>query len=507
MCSYFTNFWLVSKEIIFKIVFALSLFLILPISALAATLSFSPSSGSYPVGSTITVGIYTNSNGEAINALSGIVAYSTDLLEVVSVSKNQSIVSLWVQEPSFSNSAGTVNFEGIVLNPGYTGSSGKILTVTFRIKSAGEPTLSFSSGSILANDGEGSEIISSKGQAQFSATPVSLVVPEPVSTGIEEEPVSESELSDVVPRVVSNTHPEDSWSKEVNGIFNFEFSDDVTALRLLVDDDPDGLPVVTYSPPITTREIKDLDEGVSYLHVQYKNAGGWGEILHYKLQIDTVAPDSVAIKEISPNIFLFTAKDATKEVARYEIQIDGGEVVEFIDDGSHVYTAPTQTEGAHTMTVKAFDAAGNFSVTSLGFTTVTTTVAKAVVDDLAKNPPFDNSWLNTGATIITVLSVAIPFIALVLLLVTLLYTAWRMQGGLKRHIDKEVKEAKIIVHKAFAMLRADLELDIETLKKANLKRKLTKEESKILKRLQKNLAEAEFAINKEMSDIEKATDS
>lgn len=75
--------------------------------------------------------------------------------------------------------------------------------------------------------------------------------------------------------------------------------------------------------------------------------------------------------------------------------------------------------------------------------------------------------------------------------------------GLRKRVDKEVLETKIIVHKAFELLRDDLEQDIATLKKANTKRKLTREESKILKRLQKNIEEAEKAIGKEVEDIEK----
>lgn len=80
--------------------------------------------------------------------------------------------------------------------------------------------------------------------------------------------------------------------------------------------------------------------------------------------------------------------------------------------------------------------------------------------------------------------------------------AWRAAGGLRRRISKEVFEARMIVHNAFTILRSDLEEDIETLKKAKNKRKLTREEAKILKRLQKNLAEAEKLISTEVQDIE-----
>ena len=510
MCSYGPHFRLVPKATIAKIVFALTFFLVLPVSTLAATLSFSPASGSYLVGSTVTVSVYSNSGGVALNALSGVVVYPNDVLEVISISKNQSIISLWVQEPSFSNSAGTINFEGIVLNPGYIGSNGKVLSVTFRVKAAGQPTLVFSSGSILANDGEGSEILTSKGQAQFTTVPATVVAPdvgELLTVPEQTTESSENETVGVTPQVLSDTHPQNTWSKETTGVFNFILTDEVTAMRLLIDSEPLTTPVITYAPPIVTREIRDLEDGVSYLHIQYKTATGWGEVVHYKLQIDTVVPETVSVKELSPGIFLFRAHDSGSEISHYEVQIDGGETIKFIDDGSQIFAVPTQTPGAHVMLVKVFDVAGNFVTTSLDFVTTVPLSTQGLDQAVSENATYQNGLLYTGAAVITILSIIIPLIALILLLTALLYFTWRAHGGLRRKIDREVLEAKLIVHKAFALLRSDLELDITTLKKASVKRKLTREEAKILKRLQKNLDEAEGVIGKELSDIEKVADA
>ena len=120
-------------------------FSILPIAAQAASLYFSPSSGSYAVGSPITLNVYVSSADQAMNAASGVISFPSDKLEVTSLSKTGSIFTLWVQEPSFSNSVGAVNFEGIVLNPGFTGSGGKVLSITFKTKVAGNAPLTFSS--------------------------------------------------------------------------------------------------------------------------------------------------------------------------------------------------------------------------------------------------------------------------------------------------------------------------------------------------------------------------
>ncbi len=498
MRSYFFNLQEICSFSIKKIVLVFFLFLVFPVAASAASLSFSPAAGTYQEGASLTVGVFVGSGGTALNAVSGVVSFPNDILEITSISKNQSIISLWVQEPSFSNSAGTVNFEGIVLNPGYSGSNGRVLNITFRVKAAGEANLAFSAGSILANDGEGSEILSGKGTAKYQLTKATLAEPEEDSVAAE-APIANSALA---PSIASASHSLNGWSNQTTGVFNFDLTEDITSIRLLLDDDPTSIPLVVYTPPITSREIKDLDEGVSYLHVQYKNAEGWGEILHYKIQIDTVAPDSFVIKEVATSTFLFEASDAEAGILDFEVQIDGGEVVKFIDDGSHIYRAPELPSGEHTLFVKAFDAAGNFATATASFVAFTPTPTP-VAEVKSEVPAVNNMLVQNGTILITILSIIIPSLALILLLIALLFLAWRSVGGLRKRIDKEVLEARVIIHNAFTLLKTDLEEDIETLKKANTKRKLTREEAKILKRLQKNLDEAEKVINKEVSDIEK----
>src|SRR4051812_20692477 len=95
--------------------FLLSLF-VLPFGAHANTLGLSPDSGSYTVGKTFPVSVYVTSTAQSVNAVSGTLSFPTDKLQVVSISKASSILTLWVSEPSFSNVAGSVSFEGVVPN-------------------------------------------------------------------------------------------------------------------------------------------------------------------------------------------------------------------------------------------------------------------------------------------------------------------------------------------------------------------------------------------------------
>ena len=156
-----------TTKFLVAISFVLVLFSVSSATAQAAKLYFSPSFGSYSVGQTFSVGVYVSTPDQAMNAASGVVSFPKDKLQVISPSKTDSIFDLWVQEPSFSNSAGVINFAGITLNPGFIGSGGKLIGITFKAKASGNATLSFSSSAVLANDGQGTDILKSSGTAKF----------------------------------------------------------------------------------------------------------------------------------------------------------------------------------------------------------------------------------------------------------------------------------------------------------------------------------------------------
>jgi hypothetical protein len=82
-----------------------------PRTASAATLSISPRSGDYKVGSTFKLSIYAASADQALNTVAGSLTFPPSLLEVTSLSKEGSVFGLWIREPSFSNTAGNVSFE------------------------------------------------------------------------------------------------------------------------------------------------------------------------------------------------------------------------------------------------------------------------------------------------------------------------------------------------------------------------------------------------------------
>lgn len=145
----------------------------------AATLSVYPAINGHHVGDIFSVNIIVTDLQQAMNAASGVITFPVSQLEVVSLSKEGLLLSLWVKEPVFSNVNGTVSFEGVVPNPGFSGVTGKLLTVTFKAKTVGFGDIKFASGSVLANDGRGTNMLTGFGNAKISLTnpPTPTTVP------------------------------------------------------------------------------------------------------------------------------------------------------------------------------------------------------------------------------------------------------------------------------------------------------------------------------------------
>src|SRR3989344_328550 len=80
--------------------------------AAGASLYFSSAGDSFGAGETFLVDIKMDTGGRAINAAEISVEFPSNKLRAVSVSKENSIFTLWPQEPAFSNEQGKLSFVG-----------------------------------------------------------------------------------------------------------------------------------------------------------------------------------------------------------------------------------------------------------------------------------------------------------------------------------------------------------------------------------------------------------
>ena len=138
------------------------------------------------VGQQVTVVVSVASPDQSMNAVSGTLSIPGNL-SLIAINRGGSIIDFWTDEPRMAG--GRIRFEGIVLNPGYQGSGGRLFTATFEAKKEGNVQLYLSDGTVLANDGLGSNILDALGsttlriaaQTQTPSLP-STVVSAPSST-------------------------------------------------------------------------------------------------------------------------------------------------------------------------------------------------------------------------------------------------------------------------------------------------------------------------------------
>lgn len=346
-------------------------------AANAASLYFSPATGSYAVGKTFSVGVYVKSQDQAMNAASGVISFSKDNLEITSLSKGGSIFSLWVQEPSFSNSAGTINFEGIVLNPGFSGSGGKIMTINFKAKSAGQAALNFSSASILANDGAGTNILGGMGSGNYQLS-AATVSPEPPAEQKPEKKPAPTAGVPAAPQVFSSTHPDpDKWCNNKNPQFSWTLPFGVNGASVYFSESPTSNPGPASDGFFIAKSYENVEDGIWYFHIKFRNSYGWGPITHFKIQIDNTPPAPFEIKFIDGDetenpkpVVIFGTTDSLSGIDYYKIKIGEQNFFEISPETVEYapYTLPPQTPGKRNILVQAFDKAGNYTVATDEFT-------------------------------------------------------------------------------------------------------------------------------------------
>lgn len=317
-------------------------------------------------GSIVTVNVVVSSPTQSMNAVSGRLSFPTDKLEVTSINKAGSIVNLWVREPTFSNSEGNVNFEGIVLNPGFVGSSGKILTVNFKTKTPGSAAISFAQGTLLANDGKGTNIVSGLTRTVFTITPP----PPPPAPTPKEEP-----QPNLIPRNLLSKQvvDQEKWYRGVVPKFEWELPEGTTGVSAAVNKDPNYNLPNTSLGLIKEFETKNLESGIWYFYLKLKNTKGWGSTTRHKIMLDNEKPARLEVKHIPQNNptlpkvkIELSANDDISGLSHYEIYDEDFEKpFVWTEINSKQIDLPPLPPGKHFLVARAFDKAGNFSVESL----------------------------------------------------------------------------------------------------------------------------------------------
>ncbi|MBP9760550.1 MAG: hypothetical protein KBD24_04300 [Candidatus Pacebacteria bacterium] len=129
------------------------------------------------VGETVTLHVIANSD-EPVNVIGGTISIPTDLVQLESVSKKDSIIDLWSEEPTISENKASVRFSGGIVREGGFLGSGTVLTLVAHPLVEGKATLSFTDISMLAHDGTGMEVGCGQNPITLSIRPASHPSPD-----------------------------------------------------------------------------------------------------------------------------------------------------------------------------------------------------------------------------------------------------------------------------------------------------------------------------------------
>ena len=344
----------------------------------AATLSFSPSTKTVSVGQTFTVTVEVSSADQSMNAASVDIAFPSDKLHVLSLSETNSIMDLWVQNPTFSDApgGGEVLAQGVVLTPGFIGASGDVLKIVFQAIAQGTASVSFSSGSVLANDGNGTNILSSMARASYAIVPAA---PAPVIVAPIQRPSTPAPTITAITVGSTPTTENDLWYS-LNSIqyqWNIPAGADGVWYTLATSSN--------VTPPATTiatqqtdsaYDLSSLNDGIWYFLLATENNGVWSPAVVKTLRLDRTPPEPFTLTRIDNDpantqpTFTWSTIDDLSGLSHYEMKIGDGDWFDpdILRQGS-AYVLPAQSlTSGRSLTVQAIDNIGNVREESVTFT-------------------------------------------------------------------------------------------------------------------------------------------
>ena len=328
------------------------------IQAQDASLFLSPGSGSFKIGDTFSVELKVDTGDVPINAAQTTVYFPAEKLEVLNISKENSIFTFWPEEPFFSNVAGKVSFSGGIPHPGFTG-AGNIITINLKAKNEGLVLLTLGEGRVLADDGKGTNILVFIKEAKYSIQK-EIILPEI-------KPEVPPTKVPFPPQILSLTHPqEEEWYNNNNPQFQWELTPDVIGVSFVLDRYLNTIPDPVSEGKFESKVYEEIDDGIWYFHLRLENEIGWGETSHRKIQIDTHPPYPLKViidntgdlTNPNPNLY-FETRDDTSGINHYKLKIGETDFLDLMLAQVNPFPTPFQSPGRHPLIVRAVDEAGN----------------------------------------------------------------------------------------------------------------------------------------------------
>lgn len=320
----------------------------------AATISISPNTGTFSVGSTFDVSVFLDTQNQSVNVIDLYLQFPPDELQVVSPSVGQSIISVWTSPFQYDNIRGAAHFQGGIPG-GINVSSGLISTLKFRVRKIGVATVKISGDSkALLNDGNGTNALENTQDGIFS-----LILPPPAG-----------------PIIASPTHPDQSrWYSDSTVTFTWASDASVEGYSYMLDGNPISVPDDVVKGTKTSIAYSGVSDGTHYFHIKALRGGVWGGTSHFAVNIDSAPPADFPIG-IQPSqlvtdsnlLFSFSTTDSQSGINHYEYAAvlvsaaDAASIGEAIQPFFAEAGSPVELnlgQGTYDIIVRAYDNAGN----------------------------------------------------------------------------------------------------------------------------------------------------
>ncbi len=471
-----------------KIILILSLLCLLvrPVYAGEFEFGFLPAQKTVLVGEEFSVDFVIHAT-ENINAARSQYTFDSDYLELLNIGTTDSLFTQWPAKPQVTGSR--IEFSGGLPDPGFIGDNGKILTMLFRAKKPGSAKLQFISGSLHANDGQGTNVLTAMNGGIYTIQP----------SGTLPEGVSAEELTATLPAatITSPTHPDQTaWYRQSQAVFTWQLPGRADKLYFAIDNNPNTYPQNLLTSPLNYSH-SFLENGIWFFHLRYERAGERSRTAHYKIQFDDTPPRNFEIEitkqeKTGAYNMSFPTQDDLSGVDYYEVKIDEDKY--FIRTSQAFYEIATLPTGSHPIVVSAVDKAGNSRSVRAVVDVETLTFAPQM---LIKMFSPDILPLEMRLSFYY----GLMFLLFLILLFFIILWFRRAKRRQDRKFSQEVGELAASVDFGFQTLRRDILVQIEEIYKKQKEIGLDDKERENLKKLEADLDVIETYIKKELKDV------
>lgn len=327
-------------------------------------------------GDVVAVDVLLDSAGREINAAEIHLTVDSRVLKVEKLAREQSLFTLWPEEPAWDNATGEITFTGGRPN-GAVSADGSVGTIYFTTLLSGTTTLRSEGSTMYLNDGAGTAIALGTSELQ-------LQVSDPLVEGI-----VLTSLTHPTSETWSKTHAVDvAWDAAPDALYSYVFSTDSQAV-------PDDTPETT----VGNVRYEDLQDGVYYFTIKSKasNSIAWSNLVQRRFMIDATPPEPLALRTVSPAsgvlLLVWQSFDTVSGVARSTLAVNGTNQGE----GTSPLTLRPEWRGKK-LTITVEDHAGNVTASQWLYATGTATRA---------NIP---SWLLWLASLVVLIALALLFL-------------------------------------------------------------------------------------------------